>query len=83
MLGSLIAAFPLALITALAGIGLLDTIGGSLAKATEDPGSRTAALIAFLVTASDLAIFNIASVFWGLLAGVAAYLITRKPAAHV
>ncbi|WP_192814551.1 benzoate/H(+) symporter BenE family transporter, partial [Saccharopolyspora spinosa] len=39
---------------ALAGIGLLDTIGGSLAKATEDPGSRTAALIAFLVTASGL-----------------------------
>lgn len=81
MLGSLIAAFPLALITALAGIGLLDTIGGSLAKATEDPGSRTAALIAFLVTASGLTIFGIASVFWGLLAGVAAHLITRKPVA--
>ncbi|WP_010307513.1 benzoate/H(+) symporter BenE family transporter [Saccharopolyspora spinosa] len=80
MLGSLIAAFPLALITALAGIGLLDTIGGSLAKATEDPGSRTAALIAFLVTASGLMIFGIASVFWGLLAGVIAHLITRKPA---
>ncbi|WP_238935570.1 benzoate/H(+) symporter BenE family transporter [Saccharopolyspora spinosa] len=65
---------------ALAGIGLLDTIGGSLAKATEDPGSRTAALIAFLVTASGLTIFGIASVFWGLLAGVIAHLITRKPA---
>ncbi|QIZ36923.1 benzoate/H(+) symporter BenE family transporter [Saccharopolyspora sp. ASAGF58] len=82
MLGSLIAAFPLALITALAGIGLLDTIGGSLAKATEDPGSRTAALIAFLVTASGLTIFGIASVFWGLLAGVTAHLITRKPVAR-
>ncbi|MEV0700721.1 benzoate/H(+) symporter BenE family transporter [Saccharopolyspora sp. NPDC050389] len=81
MLGSLIAAFPLALITALAGIGLLDTIGGSLTKATEDPGSRTAALIAFLVTASGLTIFGIASVFWGLLAGIATHLITRKPAA--
>ncbi|MER7078421.1 benzoate membrane transport protein [Saccharopolyspora kobensis] len=77
-LGGLIAAFPLALITALAGIGLLDTIGGSLAKATEDADSRTAALIAFLVTASGLTVFGIASVFWGLVAGVAAHLITRR-----
>ncbi|MDA3648807.1 benzoate/H(+) symporter BenE family transporter [Saccharopolyspora indica] len=77
-LGSLIAAFPLALITALAGIGLLDTIGGSLAKATEDADSRTAALIAFLVTASGLTLFGIASVFWGLLAGVAAHLVMRR-----
>ncbi|MCI2421789.1 benzoate/H(+) symporter BenE family transporter [Saccharopolyspora sp. K220] len=78
MLGSLIAAFPLALITALAGIGLLDTIGGSLAKATEDPHHRTAALIAFLVTASGVTVFGVASVCWGLLAGVAAHLITRQ-----
>ncbi|MGW5647822.1 benzoate/H(+) symporter BenE family transporter [Saccharopolyspora sp. NPDC003752] len=78
MLGSLIAAFPIALVTALAGIGLLDTIGGSLAKATEDPGSRTAALIAFLVTASGVTAFGIASVFWGLLAGLATHLITRR-----
>lgn len=77
-LGSLIAAFPLALITALAGIGLLDTIGGSLAKATEDADSRTAALIAFLVTASGLTVLGIASVFWGLIAGIATHLITRK-----
>ncbi|MDA3628699.1 benzoate/H(+) symporter BenE family transporter [Saccharopolyspora sp. WRP15-2] len=80
-LGSLIAAFPLALISALAGIGLLDTIGGSLAKATEDADSRTAALIAFLVTASGVAVLGIASVFWGLVAGIATHLITRKPAA--
>ncbi|MER7011833.1 benzoate/H(+) symporter BenE family transporter [Saccharopolyspora sp. NPDC000359] len=80
-LASLLAAFPLALVTALAGIGLLDTIGGSLAKATEDADSRTAALIAFLVTASGLTLFGIASVFWGLLAGVAAHLVTRRPTA--
>ncbi|MEB3371066.1 benzoate/H(+) symporter BenE family transporter [Saccharopolyspora mangrovi] len=77
-LASLIAAFPAALIAALAGIGLLDTIGGSLAKATADTGSRTAALIAFLVTASDITAFGVASVFWGLVAGIAAHLITRR-----
>lgn len=77
-LASLIAAFPGALIAALAGIGLLDTIGGSMAKATADTGSRTAALIAFLVTASGVTAFGIASVFWGLIAGIGAHLITRK-----
>lgn len=77
-LASLIAAFPGALIAALAGIGLLDTIGNSLAKATADADSRTGALIAFLVTASGITAFGIASVFWGLVAGIAAHLITRK-----
>ncbi|TWF93793.1 benzoate/H(+) symporter BenE family transporter [Saccharopolyspora dendranthemae] len=77
-LASLIAAFPGVLIAALAGIGLLDTIGGTLAKATSDAGSRTGALIAFLVTASGITAFGIASVFWGLVAGIAAHLITRE-----
>lgn len=77
-LASLIAAFPGALIAALAGIGLLDTIGGSLAKATAEAEDRTAALIAFLVTASGITAFGIASVFWGLVAGVLAHLITRR-----
>ncbi|CAM03415.1 benzoate membrane transport protein [Saccharopolyspora erythraea NRRL 2338] len=76
-LGSVLGAFPVALVAALAGIGLLDTIGGSLANATADPAGRTAALIAFLVTASGLAPFGIASVFWGLVAGLAAHAISR------
>lgn len=78
-LGSLIAAFPLALITAIAGIGLLDTIGGSLATATTDPANRNAALIAFLVTASGVSILGIASVFWGLIAGIGAHLLLGRP----
>lgn len=76
-LASLIAAFPVALVTALAGIGLLDTIGSSLAKATESAEGRLPALIAFLVTASDVTAFGIASVFWGLVAGIGTHLIVR------
>ncbi|MFC7343314.1 benzoate/H(+) symporter BenE family transporter [Saccharopolyspora griseoalba] len=76
-LASLIAAFPVALVAALAGIGLLDTIGSSLANATENASGRLPALIAFLVTAADVTAFGIASVFWGLVAGVAAHLLLR------
>jgi benzoate membrane transport protein len=76
-LASLIAAFPVALVAALAGIGLLDTIGASLAKATQDAGARLPALITFLVTAADVTAFGISSVFWGLLAGIAAHLLLR------
>ncbi|SFT77725.1 benzoate membrane transport protein [Actinopolyspora lacussalsi subsp. righensis] len=79
-LGSLIAALPGALITAIAGIGLLDTIGGSLATATAEPATRNAALIAFLVTASGVSILGIASVFWGLITGVSAHSILGRPA---
>lgn len=80
-LGGLLAAFPLALVTALAGIGLLETIGGSLATAMGDPATRNAALIAFLVTASGVTVFGIASVFWGLVAGLGAHVLLGRPAA--
>ncbi|GAB3290828.1 benzoate/H(+) symporter BenE family transporter [Parasphingorhabdus pacifica] len=79
-LGGLIASFPAALVTAIAGIGLLETIGGSLAAATADPSTRNAALIAFLVTASGITTFGIASVFWGLVAGITAHLVLGRPA---
>lgn len=83
-LGGLLAAFPLALVTALAGIGLLETIGGSLATAMGDPATRNAALFAFLVTASGATVFGIASMFWSLVAGLGAHVLLGRPAAaHV
>ncbi|MBA8824807.1 benzoate membrane transport protein [Saccharopolyspora lacisalsi] len=81
-LGTLIAAFPLALITAIAGIGLLETIGNSLASATTEPATRNAALIAFLVTASGVSILGIAAIFWGLIAGIGAHLLLGRPASR-
>jgi benzoate membrane transport protein len=68
----LIGAFPKALVLAVAGLALLSTIGGSLAMGLQDEKTRDAALLTFLVTASGLSLFGIASAFWGLLAGVLA-----------
>jgi benzoate membrane transport protein len=67
---ALIAAFPKALVLAVAGLALLSTIGSALATAMKDEAEREAALVAFVVTASGLVLFGIASAFWGVVAGV-------------
>jgi benzoate membrane transport protein len=68
----LIGAFPKALVLAVAGLALLSTIGGALALGLHEEKTREAALLTFLVTASGLSLFGIASAFWGLVAGVLA-----------
>lgn len=68
----LIGAFPKALVLAVAGLALLSTIGGALAMGLHEEKTREAALLTFLVTASGLSLFGIASAFWGLVAGVLA-----------
>ncbi|MBW7902691.1 MAG: benzoate/H(+) symporter BenE family transporter [Rhodocyclaceae bacterium] len=75
---SLLAAFPQALVVAIAGLALLATIGGSLATALADEPGRDAALVAFLVTASGLTLFGVGSAFWGLAFGYAASRIGRR-----
>jgi benzoate membrane transport protein len=65
----LIAAFPKALVLAVAGFALLGTIGSGLATATKDERSREAALITFLVTASGLTLWGVGSAFWGVVGG--------------
>jgi len=68
----LIAAFPKALVLALAGFALLGTIGSGLAAAVSDERSREAALITFLVTASGLTLWGVGAAFWGVVAGALA-----------
>jgi benzoate membrane transport protein len=68
----LIAAFPQALVLAVAGFALLGTIGGGLALAMKDEKSREAALITFLVTASGLSLWGVGAAFWGVVAGALA-----------
>lgn len=79
----LFAAFPQALIAAIAGLALLGTIANSLAGALADEDEREAALITFLVTASGLTLGSIGSAFWGLVIGLAALHANRlfRPAA--
>ncbi len=65
-------AFPKELITAIAGLALLGTIGNGLAMAMKDESHREAALITFLVTLSGVVIAGIGSAFWGVVAGAVA-----------
>ncbi|MFO1285218.1 MAG: benzoate/H(+) symporter BenE family transporter [Rubrivivax sp.] len=73
----LIAAFPKALVLAVAGLALLGTIGSALAAAMKDDASREAALVTFLVTASGLTLASVGAAFWGLVAGVLALVVQR------
>jgi len=73
----LIAAFPKALVLAVAGLALLGTIGTALAAAMREERDREAALITFLVTASGLTLWSVGAAFWGVVAGVLALAVQR------
>lgn len=65
----LIAAFPKALVLAVAGFALLGTIAGGLSAAMREERGREAALVTFLVTLSGLSLWGVGSAFWGVVAG--------------
>ena len=69
---SLLAAFPKALVLAVAGLALVSTIASSLSTAMKDEGQRDSALLTFLVTLSGLSIAGVGAAFWGLLVGIVA-----------
>jgi benzoate membrane transport protein len=69
---SLLAAFPKALVLAVAGLALVSTIASSLSTAMKDEGHRDGALLTFLVTLSGLSIAGVGAAFWGLLVGIVA-----------
>lgn len=77
-MAALFYAFPEALVLAIAGLALLATIGNSLSVALQDESTREAALITFLVTASGLTLFSVGAAFWGLVAGLAAWVVRRR-----
>lgn len=68
----LFAAFPRAMVIALAGLALLGTIGAGLAAAMREDQHREAALLTFAITASGLTLFGIGAAFWGLAGGLLA-----------
>ncbi|GKS82806.1 benzoate/H(+) symporter BenE family transporter [Acidovorax sp. SUPP1855] len=65
----LLTAFPKELVSTIAGLALLGTIGTGLASALKEDAHREAAVITFLVTLSGVAIAGIGSAFWGVAAG--------------
>ncbi|WP_346775781.1 benzoate/H(+) symporter BenE family transporter [Pseudoalteromonas sp. Z9A5] len=74
----LVASLPQALILALAGIALFGTIANSLQQALNGSQYTEAAIVTFLVTASDLTLLSVGSAFWGIIAGVCTVFVTRK-----
>ena len=76
---ALFAAFPTTLVTALAGLALLGTIGTNLALTTQAGSHREAAIVTLLVTVSGVNFFGIASAFWGLVAGLLCMLVLKLP----
>ena len=75
---ALLAAFPRELVLTIAGLALLGTIGNGLATALSNEKEREPAFVTFLVTVSGVTLLSIGSAFWGLLAGVLAWLILRS-----
>ncbi len=59
------------LVHAIAGLALFGPLLGAMAAMVKDPIDLDAALVTFLVTASELKIYGVGSAFWGLLAGLA------------
>lgn len=72
---SLMSALPMAWIQMLAGLALLGTISGSLFQALNQESERDAAVVTFLVTASDVTLGGVGSAFWGLVLGGVSYVL--------
>lgn len=71
-LAALFAVLPKALIATIAGLALFGAIMNGLTTALTDERQRESALIAFLVTASNITFLGLGAAFWGLVAGVLA-----------
>ncbi len=71
-LASFLIALPPILVAAVAGIALIAPLTGALAAALHRDTERFPAVLAFVVTASNMSLLGIGGAFWGLLAGVAA-----------
>lgn len=77
--GALLATPP-AFIATLAGLAMLKVLQTAFTTAFGGAFSL-GALVTFMVTVADIAIFNIGAAFWGLLAGFAVSWVLERPAA--
>ncbi|MEO7108187.1 MAG: benzoate/H(+) symporter BenE family transporter [Rhodoferax sp.] len=68
---------PPALVTMVAGLALLGAIQGGLVNAMAEPSEREAALLTFVVTASNVSLLGLGSACWGIAVGLVAYMTLR------
>ncbi len=68
---------PPALVTMVAGLALLGAIQGGLVNALAEPSEREAALVTFIVTASNISLLGLGSACWGIVLGLLTYAALR------
>lgn len=68
---------PPALVTTVAGLALLGAIQGGMVNAMAEPSEREAALVTFIVTASNVSLLGLGSACWGIVLGLLAYFVLR------
>jgi benzoate membrane transport protein len=74
----LVSAVPFTLIIMVAGLALLTSLMGAMALAMKDEATRFPAIVTLTVTASAIVVFGVGAAFWGLVAGLAAFFLTKK-----
>ena len=70
---TLFSSFPQSLIATIAGVALAGPLVNALGASMANQANRFAAVTTFVITASGISAFGIASAFWGLVAGLAVY----------
>jgi benzoate membrane transport protein len=78
----LMLAAPAAFIATLGGLAMLRVLQASFVTAFNSRFTL-GALITFVVTVADIAIFNIGAAFWGLIAGLAVAWLLERADFHV
>ncbi len=73
---------PPALVTTVAGLALLGAIQGGLVNAMAEPSEREAALVTFIVTASNITLLGLGSACWGIVLGLLSYFALRTRTAR-
>ena len=68
---------PAALVSTVAGLALLGAIQNGLSQAMQNPSEREAALITFVVTASNISLLGLGSACWGMALGCVAYWVLK------
>jgi benzoate membrane transport protein len=71
-------AMPTPLVTAVAGLALFAPLMGGMSGMMKSPSDVEPALLTFLVTASGLTLFGVGAAFWGLMCGIALWMIKKQ-----
>lgn len=75
---SLFAVLPPAFVAVLAGLALIGAITANIMGAINEADHREASIITFLATASGMSFLGLGSAFWGVVIGLAAYLVLHR-----